>query len=252
MVFKGEKLPYRVLKTASKLFCTAMSHNDILNFFCYELNMRPEEVTPPEAKNKNEAFEAWLSRFQLAKQKELILRLCQESIPMYYGMPPEAERIALAKSLQNCVVETTVEKTIVNLDTVKEYWTKSLERINNDPEGAITTARTLLETVFKHILEECGMEKEASETDIQKLYSHCAKSLNLSPSQHTENEFKQILGGCHSVVMGLGAIRNKISDAHGKGHKRIKPSPRHAELAVNLAGAMASFLISTLEFKKTK
>ncbi|WP_368854819.1 abortive infection family protein [Methylosinus sp. Ce-a6] len=54
-----------------------------------------------------------------------------------------------------------------------------------------------------------------------------------------------MLGNRQSVVNHLGAIRNKIGDAHGRGRRPVKPKPRHAELAVNLAGTMASFLVST-------
>jgi hypothetical protein len=54
-----------------------------------------------------------------------------------------------------------------------------------------------------------------------------------------------ILGNIHSVVRHLAEIRNKVGNAHGKGRKAVKPKPRHAELAVNLAGTMALFLIST-------
>ncbi|WP_448090692.1 abortive infection family protein [Pseudomonas azerbaijanoccidentalis] len=28
--------------------------------------------------------------------------------------------------------------------------------------------------------------------------------------------FKQFLGGCPAVIEGLGALRNRLSDAHGK------------------------------------
>ena len=83
-----------------------------------------------------------------------------------------------------------------------------------------------------------------------KLYKSAAGSLNLSPSQHTEPIFKQILGGCTSVVEGLGAIRNKLGDAHGKGKAAPKPAKRHAELVVNLAGAAAIFLVQTFEEKR--
>jgi hypothetical protein len=61
----------------------------------------------------------------------------------------------------------------------------------------------------------------------------------LAPHQHQEKLFKTMLGNCQSVVNSLGALRNKIGDAHGSGRRSIKPKPRHAELAVNLAGAMA-------------
>ena len=76
--------------------------------------------------------------------------------------------------------------------------------------------------------------------------------MNLAPQQHSELIFRQILGGCHTVVEGLGALRNKHGDAHGKGKSPIRPQPRHAALAVNLAGTVATFLVSTLEEKGLK
>lgn len=74
-----------------------------------------------------------------------------------------------------------------------------------------------------------------------------AEALNLAPHQHQEKLFKAILGNCQSIVNSLGAIRNKIGDAHGSGRRPVKPRPRHAELAVNLAGTMTAFLIATLK-----
>lgn len=132
---------------------------------------------------------------------------------------------------------------------VQEAWHKALERRSSDPEGAITASRTLLESVCKHILDAAEATYEDS-ADLPKLYTMTAKQLNLSPSQHTEQLFKQILGGCQTVVEGLGSLRNRHSDAHGKGASGSKPLPRHAELAVNLAGTMATFLLQTWESKK--
>lgn len=56
----------------------------------------------------------------------------------------------------------------------------------------------------------------------------------------------------HSVVKGLGAMRNRLGDAHGKGSTAYRPSPRHAVLAVNLSGAMAMYLVETFEARKTR
>ena len=139
-------------------------------------------------------------------------------------------------------VSTTLEK--FDAESVHRLWLKALERRENEPEGAITLARTLLETVCKHILDERG-ETYNGNSDLPDLYKMAAKTLNVAPSQHSEVIFKQILGGCTAVVAGLGAMRNRISDAHGQGKKPVKPAPRHAELAVNLAGAMATFLVQT-------
>ena len=127
---------------------------------------------------------------------------------------------------------------------VHQVWQKALDRQYDDPEAALTSARTLLESVCKHILDEAD-EKYSSKDDLPKLYGKTTTLLNMAPAQHQEEIFKQILGGCHSVVQGLGAIRNKLSDAHGKGVHAPRPRPRHAALGVDLAGAMAEFLVSS-------
>jgi hypothetical protein len=136
-------------------------------------------------------------------------------------------------------------------EAVYAAWTKALDRRRDDPEGAITAARTLLETVCKHILDEAPVGYSDA-ADLPHLYQLTARHLNIAPSQHLEQIFKQILGGCTAVIEGLGALRNKLSDAHGVGSKPVKPATRHAELAVNLAGTMATFLVSTWEFRKGK
>lgn len=137
-----------------------------------------------------------------------------------------------------------------NAENVHAAWAKANERKGSDPEGAVTAARMLLETVFKHLLDELGAEY-GSQPDLPELYSLVAKKMKLSPSQHTEKAFKQILGGCSSVIEGLGSLRNKLGDAHGQGKLCVRPSPRHAGLAVNIAGAMAMFLVETWEARKT-
>lgn len=129
-------------------------------------------------------------------------------------------------------------------DKVHEMWQKALNRRATDPAGAITIARTLLESVCMHILEDVGIEY-AKDGSLPRLWALCADALNLAPGQHEERIFKKILGSCQSVVHSLGALRNKSGDAHGSGRRAVRPKPRHAELAVNLAGSMASFLVST-------
>lgn len=141
-----------------------------------------------------------------------------------------------------------VAQTLQKFDAahVQAAWSKALERRSSDAEGAITSARTLIESVCKHILDEAKVEYDDG-ADLPKLYKQTAETLNLAPSQHTEVVFKQILGGCTAVVEGLGSLRNRLSDAHGKGRVGAKPASRHAELAVNLSGALATYLLATWE-----
>jgi hypothetical protein len=152
-----------------------------------------------------------------------------------------------ARSPSDASISATVKA--VSSAYIQESWQKALERRATDPEGAITAARTLLESVCKHILDADQVPYD-DHADLPKLHAIAAKQLNLSPSQHTEQIFKQILGGCQTVVEGLGALRNRHGDAHGKGASGVRPASRHAELAVNLSGTMATFLLQTWEVRK--
>ncbi len=151
---------------------------------------------------------------------------------------------SLSRSPADRLVSFAIEK--FDAENIQTAWTKALDRRVSDPEGAITIARTLLESVCKHILEEAGADFNDS-SDLPKLYRQTAEQLKIAPSQHTEAVFKQILGGCTAVVEGLGALRNRLSDSHGKGKVGVKPAARHAELAVNLAGALSLYLLATWE-----
>lgn len=152
---------------------------------------------------------------------------------------------------QRSPLSLSVEPRLGALDSesVNELWVKAMQRKQTDPQGAITSARSLLESVCKGILDELSVEYNNGD-DLQSLYKAIARELSLSPSQHHEQVFKKILSGCVSVVDGLGALRNSLSDAHGQGLKTVRPADRHAELAVNLAGSMATFLVATWQTKR--
>lgn len=196
-----------------------------------------EALTPSFVRTCRDLDQFWqFIKFKFAKYKERRDFIWGEFRPLF----DKLEGVGAAPS------DELVTGALKTFDSahVHEAWSKALERRTTDPEGAITMARTLLESVCKHILEEAGVVADES-PDLTKLYRQTAEQLKLAPSQHTEQVFKQILGGCTSVVEGLGALRNRLSDAHGKAKAGARPAPRHAELAVNLSGALASYLLAT-------
>lgn len=136
-------------------------------------------------------------------------------------------------------------------EEVNRAWRRMVNRIANDPEGAITASRNLLETVLKHILDFRNIPYDHDRIELPDLYKKVQSEMGLAPEQHQEQIFKQILGGCSGVINGLGSMRNKLGDAHGTSLKRVRPQPRHARLAVNLAGSMALFLTETHNAKIT-
>ena len=206
------------------------------------------------------------SETQLSELLPKFVRTCRDLGSFWewikYEKPTYAERRVLIRTAfeplldhlegrNSAPLDAGASETLSTFDAdgVHKIWEKALARRQADPEGAITAARTLLETVCKHVIEEEGSSYNDKD-DLPKLYSDASKLLNIAPSQHTEEVFKQILGGCTSVVIGLGTLRNRVSDSHGQGKRAIKPAPRHAQLAVNLAGAMATFLIETWSSKR--
>ena len=158
----------------------------------------------------------------------------------------EVQPAAIGSPADDAISQTLAD---FDPDTVHARWAQALDRRDADPEGAITLARTLLEDVCKWIITEAGDAFEEKD-DLPGLYRKLATILNLAPDNHTEPVFKKILGSCQSVVESLGSLRNKIGDAHSPGPKKVKPAARHAQLAVNLSGTMATFLVSTWAAKK--
>ena len=124
---------------------------------------------------------------------------------------------------------------------VQRVWRRASERLGTSPDAAITSARALLESVCKHILEAAGEQCD----DLDNIYRQAAKLLNLAPDQQSEQAFKQLSGSCNSIVGSLNSIRNRFGDAHGHGSSDVNPSPRHAELTVNVAGSLSLFLVRT-------
>ncbi|MBY3245156.1 abortive infection family protein [Rhizobium laguerreae] len=179
----------------------------------------------------------------LKLSRERVLDVAQRVLEEY---PTEELAKAVQRATQSQPADSLVSEALMSFDEagVHAVWQRAVARRETDPEGAITLARTLLETVCKHIIDRSSATY--NETDeLPRLYRIAAGCLNLAPDQHTEDIFKRILGGCQTIVEGLGAVRNKLSDAHGRGPKPLRASGRHAALAVNLAGAMALFLVET-------
>ena len=243
-----DKLPYQTFDFAAKLFAgeTGFSHPQMTAFFCHQLKKHPIDLPTPGGINRLGRFIWFLNQFSLEDQRRVLYELCRDDYQSAYPWPTKGDRDRLLQMIGGSPIE--LPTTVTNWDTahIQQAWRKSLDRIHEDPEGAITAARTLLESVCKHILDEINVDYDDN-TDLPKLYGLTSKELNLAPSQHTEDAFKKILGGAHSVVDGLANLRNRLGDAHGQGKRPVKPLPRHAELAVNMAGSMASFLLATFE-----
>ena len=130
---------------------------------------------------------------------------------------------------------------VFNSSYMQEVWTKALARRESDPEGAVTSARTLLESLCKHILDSAGREYKEG-LPLPGLYKLTAELLDIAPTEHTAPIFTALFRSCSEIIESVGRLRNHLSDSHGRGPFGTMPDWRHAELAVNLSAAMATYL----------
>lgn len=125
-------------------------------------------------------------------------------------------------------------------------WEKAVGRVDEDPAGAVTLAKSLLEAACKVVLEKT-LGSFDNDADLPKLYSEASKALDIAPKQQTDQTYRSIFGAVHTIVQSVGEIRNKVGDAHGNHKELYHSSISEAELAVNLTGSIVLFLLSTLE-----
>lgn len=68
----------------------------------------------------------------------------------------------------------------LSAESVQDAWTEALQRRGTQPEGAVTMARTLLESTIKTILDDRGVPYRRQD-DLPKLYRAVGKELGLAP-----------------------------------------------------------------------
>ncbi|MTW18783.1 hypothetical protein GJ689_21515 [Rhodoplanes serenus] len=182
-----------------------------------------------------------LKRMQALSNGEVVATA--EAVFQDYGDPQLGSALDKVKAV--APADPGISAVLAHFDEagVHADWAKALDRRDRDPAGAITMARTLIENTCRTVLAKAGQEPPVG-AELTVLYRQAAKVLRLAPDDHTEEAFKRILGSCQNVVETLATLRNRLGDAHG-GPGRGRPAPRHAQLAVNLAGAMATFLVAT-------
>lgn len=132
--------------------------------------------------------------------------------------------------------------------TIDENIRKCEKKLSEgDFSGAITNARSLIEAVLIGIEKDIDKSAPDYDGDLVKLYKRVQKMLNLEPDRRDiSDSLRQILTGLTSVVNGLAALRNKMSDAHGANYR---PSRHHAKLAVYAATTLADFLFETKNYQ---
>ena len=113
-------------------------------------------------------------------------------------------------------------------------------------DSAITKSRTLVEEVFCYVIEKKGVEPSES-GDMGKLYNQVKQLHNMHQDKDVDKRINGLLSGLEKILSAIAEMRNKASDSHGVGAKRINISDYHARLFVNSAMTMADFVLAVSE-----
>lgn len=113
-------------------------------------------------------------------------------------------------------------------------------------DSAITKSRTLVEEVFCYVIEKKGVEPSES-GDMGKLYNQVKQIYNMHQDKDVDKRINGLLSGLEKILSAIAEMRNKASDSHGVGAKRINISDFHARLFVNSAMTMADFVLAVSE-----
>jgi hypothetical protein len=242
-------LPLPIVSTAKELFAgaTALSGPQLFDFFANYSDDISRMRYGSDVPSRKEMFENFLESLAVDKQREAVLALCDG-----YAMktPPDASAVqALREKIRGVPVPASLGKAVETIDVeyVSKHWQKMLERLATDPEGAITSARSLLESVCLYLLDRMGKEF-AHSGDLPALYKATVQELDLAAKKEDEDSIRQILGSCSGIAQGVAALRNQFGDAHGRlgqGAER-----RLAHLTANSVGTLCTFLIESMEVTK--
>jgi len=130
---------------------------------------------------------------------------------------------------------------------------QELERIetaiDSDPALAIGTAKEMVETCCKHIVDALGIALPPN-PDMPDLTKAVLKELKLVPEGISDeakgaDSIKRTLSSLAQITKGLAELRKLYGTGHGRSSAHRGLTARHARLAVNSASAFVEFISST-------
>lgn len=164
---------------------------------------------------------------QFARYKNLVLRLLGSSVRM---------------------PEPSIATDLLSLAYVGELEGKIDQRMAiADHEGAVTLARTLLESVLVELEQRLIGQRQDHKRDLQGQFTIVRKLLRIDEERSDlDDNFKTMIRGLVQVVNGLAPLRNKMSDGHAR---ERKPAGHHARFVANASKTAAYFLVESYLFQ---
>ncbi len=224
-----------------------------------------DNVTSVSTRNKDIFLDKYIQPLRLDKRDDAkkLIRFIEQVIS--FPAAPESQKLleslrqdgwqvvghSLVQAGQN--VEALIESMLQGspIDTIQHELTRAILSVATDPADTLTAASSMIEATYKFVLHGMGMSYPQNQ-DMRGLSKAVYPLLDISPDKEADEDFRALFRGAITIAHSVASIRTKIGDAHGASPTRGNPIERHARLAVNIAGAVCSFLLETYNEKKTK
>ena len=147
--------------------------------------------------------------------------------------------------------ENEIELITEKIDNLDQSYIKRLKDecykviLDGDFDSAITKSRTMLEEVMIKGIENKN-EKPSESGNINKLYNQFKDLYQMHINKEMDTRIKTLLSGFEKIITSIAQMRDKNSDSHGVGEKRINIQESHAILFVNSSITMSNFLLSII------
>lgn len=158
---------------------------------------------------------------------------------------------ALAEKYKNQIISVDIpEIGKVNRDYIQNISQRALKDIqDNNFDSAITKSRTMIEEVFCYAIEKQN-QIPSEKGDIVKLYNQVKDLYNMHSDKNNDKRINELLSGINKIIASISEMRDKNSDAHGLGLRRININDYHARLYVNSAMTISEFILSVVDNKR--
>ena len=180
---------------------------------------------------------------------------------VYYSQEKETylRRLKECKDIVNRLYGNKILSAKILIDYAGSHNFKSLldeinqldNTVESNPKLAIGTAKELLETVCRTILEDYNIQPQKE--SLLKLVKRVSKELGLLPEDISDDKkgsdaIRRILSSLAQVTQGVAELRNLYGTGHGySAHRQSGIQSRHARLVVNSVITVVTFWIETLD-----
>ncbi|HWK03747.1 MAG TPA: abortive infection family protein [Puia sp.] len=162
--------------------------------------------------------------------------------PIFKG----SQRLDGAATLQ---AKKTEIKKYLNTAYINSKLTLMNEAVHKDTDLAIGTAKELLETVCKSILQQQGVTAD-KDWQLARLLKETTAALDFEPKKAAQAEkaatsVRQILAGLGTAIQGVAEMRNAYGSGHGKTADFQGLEPKYAKFIVGIIAEIAILLLAT-------